>query len=323
MKPTYITGDHTKSEFFDNQSRMVCGCSGLGGVWRPIAEKDAIDTLSYALEQGVRVFDTAPSYNRSQEFLGKTLKLWNGEKPFISTKVGRLKADRADDCIVDYTHETMRKSVYESLEVLGIDTIDLLFLHEPHLVPVERMNDIMDCLNGLKKEGVVKRLGVGGNPTESFYPHMIKENFDVLSGFLKMDACNLSGFERDIPQIQRENIAYYAASALHMGLLGRRLDQYDQERPNNEWVTNLDVDIALKVNAIAKKHDISLSRLALRYVFSIKEADRVVVGPTKKEQLIDLLNAWEEGKLPEAIFNEITAVILNSNTKQMKSTNLL
>ncbi|MDO6736328.1 aldo/keto reductase [Wenyingzhuangia sp. 2_MG-2023] len=308
-KPTYIKGDYTKSEFFNNQSRLVCGCSGLGGVWRPIAEKDAVETLTYALENGVRVFDTAPSYNRSQEFLGKTLKEWTGEKPFISTKVGRLKADRADDCVVDYSTETMRKSVYESLEVIGVDKIDLLFLHEPHLVPVERMDEIMDCLNGLKKEGVVGMLGIGGNPTEPFYPHMVKDNFDVLSGFLKMDACNLSGFERDIPQIQKENIAYYAASALHMGLLGRRLDQYNEERPNNEWVTNLDVDTALEINKIATKHDIPLSRLALRYVFSTKEADRVVVGPSKKEQMIDLLNAWEEGKLEESIFNEITTVI--------------
>ena len=318
VRPTYINEDYTKSEFFNNQSRLVCGCSGLGGVWRPIAETDAVGTLIYALENGVRVFDTAPSYNRSQEFLGKTLKLWTGEKPFISTKVGRLKADRADDCIVDYSPETMRKSVYESLETLGIDTIDLLFLHEPHLVPVEKMDEIMECLNGLKKEGVLKMLGIGGNPTAPFYPHMIKENFDVLSGFLKMDACNLSGFERDIPQIQKENIAYYAASALHMGLLGSRLEQYNSERPNNEWITNLDIDTALKINEIANNHNISLSRLALRYVFSIKEADRVVVGPTKKEQMVDLLNAWEEGKLDESIFDEITDAIVNANLLSIK-----
>ncbi|CDF79792.1 aldo/keto reductase [Formosa agariphila KMM 3901] len=310
-RPTYIEGDYKKSEFFNNESRLVCGCSGLGGVWRSIEEKDAVGTLMYALENGVRVFDTAPSYNKSQEYLGKTLKLWTGEKPFISTKVGRLRADRADDCIVDYSPESMKKSVYESLEVIGVDKIDLLFLHEPHLVPVERMDEIMECLNGLKKEGIVGMLGIGGNPTEPFYPHMIKDNFDVLSGFLKMDACNLSGFERDIPQIKNENIAYYAASALHMGLLGRRLKEYNEDRPNNEWITNLDVDTALKINDIALKHSIPLSRLALRYVFSIKEADRVVVGPTKKEQMVDLLNAWDEGKLEASIFNEITDIILD------------
>lgn len=312
IKPTYIKGDHKKSEFFNNQSRLVCGCSGLGGVWRPIEEKDALNTLRYALENGVSVFDTAPSYNKSQLYLGKALKEWSGEKPFISTKVGRLKADKADDCIVDYSPETMRKSVYESLETIGIDSIDLLFLHEPHLVPVEKMDEIMDCLNSFKKEGIVKSLGIGGNPIDRFYPHIKKDNFDVLSGFLKLDACNLSGFKRDLPQIQKENIAYYAASALHMGLLGRKLNEYDLDRPNNEWITNLDVDIALKINNIAEKCQIPLSRLALRYVFSTLEADRVVVGPTTIDQLKDLLNAWKEGKLPETLFNEITETIISN-----------
>lgn len=309
-KPTYIKKDYKKSTYFKNQSRLVLGCSGLGGVWRPIKEKDATDIILHALENNVRVFDTSPSYNKSQEYLGKALKLWSGEKPFISTKVGRLQADRAEDCIVDYTTETMRKSVYESLETLGLDQIDLLFLHEPHLVPVERMDEIMDCLNSFKKEGIVKSLGVGGNPTTPFYPFMVKENFDIVSGFLKLDACNLTGFEKDLPQIEQENMAYYAASALHMGLLGSRLEQYDKERPNNEWISNADVNVALQVNEIAKKHNIPVSRLALRYVFSILEADRVVVGPTKMEQLEDVLEAWEEGKLPENIFNEITNTIL-------------
>ena len=309
-KPTYIKDDHTKSSFFNQQSRLVCGCSGLGGVWRPIAEKDAVDIILFALENGVSVFDTAPSYNKSQEFLGKALKIWSGEKPIISTKVGRLQSEKADDCIVDYSTETMKKSIYESLEVIGVDHIDILFLHEPHLVPVHKMDEIMDCLNGFKKEGIVKMLGIGGNPTAAFYPHMIKKNFDVLSGFLKMDACNLSGFESDIPHIQREKIAYYAASGLHMGLLGRRLEQYAKERPNNEWITNKDVDIALQINQIAQKYDIPLSRLALRYLFSIKEADRIVVGPSKKEQIVDVLEAWNEGKLAESIFDEITETIL-------------
>tara|TARA_Y100000813_G_scaffold141682_1_gene102951 strand:- start:118 stop:1065 length:948 start_codon:yes stop_codon:yes gene_type:complete len=311
IKPTYITRDYKKSKFFNNKSRLVLGCSGLGGVWRPIEEKNAVGTLMYALENGVRVFDTAPSYNKSQIFLGKALKQWQGEKPFISTKVGRLKAETAEDTIVDYSTKSMKASLYESLEVLGLDTIDLLFLHEPHLVPLDKMDEIMECLQSFKKEGLVKRLGIGGNPTKPFYPHMVKQNFDVLSGFLKLDACNITAFDEVMPILQKENIAYYAASALHMGLLGRRLEMYAKEMPNNEWISNSDVCNALKVNNIAKKYDIPLSRLALRYVFSIKEADRVVVGPSKQEQMEDLIEAWDEGKLPEEVFDEITTTIIS------------
>jgi aryl-alcohol dehydrogenase-like predicted oxidoreductase len=97
-----------------------------------------------------------------------------------------------------------------------------------------------------------------------------------------------------------------------MGLLGSRLETYNKERPNNEWITNTDVDIALKINEIAKQNDIPLSRLALRYVFSTEEADRIVVGPTSKAQLTDLLDAWKEGKLEESIFDEITNAIISN-----------
>ena len=311
IKPTYITRDYKKSKFFDNKSRLVLGCSGLGGVWRPIEEKNAVGTLMYALENGVRVFDTAPSYNKSQIFLGKALKQWQGEKLFVSTKVGRLKAETAEDTIVDYSTKSMKASLYESLEVLGLDTIDLIFLHEPHLVPLDKMDEIMECLQSFKKEGLVKRLGIGGNPTKPFYPHMVKQNFDVLSGFLKLDACNITAFDEVMPILQKENIAYYAASALHMGLLGRRLEMYANQMPNNEWISNSDVHNALKVNNIAKKYGIPLSRLALRYVFSIEEADRVVVGPSKQEQMEDLIEAWDEGKLPEEVFDEITTTIIS------------
>lgn len=313
IKPTYIRGDYKKSRFFDNKSRLVLGCSGLGGVWRPIEEKNAVGTLMYALENGVRVFDTAPSYNKSQIFLGKALAQWQGEKPFISTKVGRLKAETAEETLVNYSTKSMKASLYNSLEVMGLDTIDLLFLHEPHLVPLDKMDEIMECLQSFKKEGLVKRLGIGGNPTVSFYPHIVKQNFDVLSGFLKLDACNITAFDEVMPILQKENIAYYAASALHMGLLGRRLEMYANQMPNNEWISNLDVHNALKVNNIAKKYDIPLSRLALRYVFSIEEADRVVVGPSKQEQMEDLIEAWDEGKLPEEVFDEITSTIIYKN----------
>jgi len=100
-----------------------------------------------------------------------------------------------------------------------------------------------------------------------------------------------------------------------MGLLGRRLETYANEMPNNEWISNLDVDIALKVNNIVKKYDIPLSRLALRYVFSIKEVDRVVVGSTKQEQMENLIEGWGEGKLSEEVFDEITATIISKRSE--------
>ncbi len=93
ITPTYIHDDFRKNGRFNGGSRLVLGTSGLGGVWGPVDEKESIKAILYALEQGVEVIDTAPSYNKAQEYLGKALQRWNGKRPFISTKIGRLQAE--------------------------------------------------------------------------------------------------------------------------------------------------------------------------------------------------------------------------------------
>jgi len=65
MKPTYITGDYSKSLAFNNQSRLVYGTSALGGVWGKVDQRDSIDSLLYAFENGISVLDTAPSYSNA------------------------------------------------------------------------------------------------------------------------------------------------------------------------------------------------------------------------------------------------------------------
>lgn len=221
LKPTYqaeITAHHYS--FFEKGSRLTYGTSGLGGVWGKVDEEESIDCLIYALEHGITSLDTSPSYHKAEEYLGKALRRWRGEQPFISTKVGRLPAQEADECYVDYSADSMQDSLKRSLDQIGVERVDVLFLHEPQLVPLEEMKRILDTLQQFKADGYTRMLGVGGNPTDAFRTYITTENFQVVSGFLKMDACNLSAFEKDIPHFQQEGIAYYAASALHMGVAG-------------------------------------------------------------------------------------------------------
>ena len=312
LNPTYQADKDSQNPLFEKGSRLVYGTSGLGGVWGKVDENESIDCLIYALENGITSLDTSPSYNRSEEFVGKALKKWTGEKPFISTKVGRLPAEKADECYVDYSQESMRNSLMRSLDLLGVEQVDLLFLHEPHLVPLENIEEILNTLKSFKDEGYTKLIGVGGNPTDEFRNHINKDSFQVVSGFLKMDACNLSAFEKDIPHFHKEGVAYYAASALHMALLGRRFKVYVNDPPNTEWITKLDIQTAQAVNQIAEHNELSLAHLAQRYLFSIKEADRVVMGARNIKQIQSTVTDWKTGVLPQVIFEEVTKAIINT-----------
>ncbi|MGD1890102.1 MAG: aldo/keto reductase [Cyclobacteriaceae bacterium] len=312
IKPSYQPDINATFPLFKKGSRLVYGTSGLGGVWGEVDESESIDCLLYAFEHGISSLDTSPSYNRSEEFVGKALQRWQGERPFISTKVGRLPAEKADECYVDYSTESMRDSLMRSLDRLQVAQVDLLFLHEPHLVPLDNIEEILDTLKTFQAKGLTRLLGVGGNPTDAFRPYVTKDNFQVVSGFLKMDACNLSAFQNDIPHFQQEGVAYYAASALHMALLGTRFERYQADPPGTQWITAQDVETAAAVNAIAQRHQLLLSTLAQRYLFSIQEADRIVMGARTISQIQSTVSDWQQGVLPQEIFDEITNTIYST-----------
>jgi len=309
-RPTY-KANHKTTIAFSYGGRIVCGTSGLGGVWGATDPEESVQTILYALENGIRAFDTAPSYANAELYLGMALREWKGERPFISTKAGRKKGATAFDFTLDYSSSSLEQSLHQSLKMLGLEYIDLLFLHEPQLVPLAEIERIIQCLQGFKVQGLVKSIGIGGNPTPEILPFIKKENFDVVSGFLKLDACNLSALETELPTFKSEGIAYYAASSLHFSLLGNRLDTYIADGPDGTWITQRDIDNAQKVKELAACHHIALSSLAQRYLFSIEEADRVVVGARNAIQMQHTIQDWKEGALQEQLFETITDLIIS------------
>lgn len=309
IRPTYVT-DYRACPAFDRGGRLVCGTSGLGGVWGEIDPDESVGAILHALSMGVRSFDTAPSYANAELYLGMALKAWDGEKPFISTKVGRQKAGTAFEFKLDYSNEAMEKSLHDSLRALGLERIDLLFLHEPQLVPLQDMDRIIACLHGFREQGLISYIGIGGNPTAGILPYIAKKNFDAVSGFLRLDACNLSALDSDIPLTKAEGIAYYAASSLHFSLLGNGLDRYLREGPDGNWITARDISNAAQVRDLALAHGIPFPSLAQRYLFSVAEADRVVVGARNKKQMEATLRDWSDGPLPKALFETITDIII-------------
>lgn len=309
-RPTYKK-DHQITHAFSHGGRIVCGTSGLGGVWGEVVPDESVLAILYALENGVLAFDTAPSYANAELYLGMALREWKGERPFISTKIGRMRGENAFDFKLDYSNAALEQSLYQSLELLGLPYIDLLFLHEPQHVPILEAERIIQCLHRFKEQGLVRSIGMGGNPTLEMQPFIQKAYFDVVSGFLKLDACNLVALEKDIPAFRSQGIAYYAASSLHFSLLGNRLHKYIADGPDNTWITQRDIENALKVKELAESHAIPLASMAQRYLFAIAEADRVVVGARNTQQMKDTLQDWQAGSLPEHLFEAITDIIIS------------
>jgi aryl-alcohol dehydrogenase-like predicted oxidoreductase len=312
LTPTY-KADIFTSDFPANGGRLVCGTSGLGGVWGRVDEQESIDSILYALESGISCFDTSPSYSNAELYLGRALSKWKGQRPFVSTKVGRLKAETAFDARLDYSRNGMRESLLRSLDLLGLDSVDLLFLHEPQWVPLARIDEILEALLSFREEGYTKLLGIGGNPSQSFEPYIDRRYFQVISSFTKMDACNLSAFEEILPKTIPQHIHFYAASSLHFGLLGNRFTRFAAEG-NKGYEDNIslkDIETAKLINEVAVESGMPLAELAQRYLFCIAEATRVVMGARKLDQVSDTIECWNKGAISRELFDRITRIIMD------------
>ena len=106
-------------------SNLGFGASSLGGVFHDIREAEGIEAVHTAVDNGINFIDVSPYYGhlKAEIVLGKALKEIPRDKYYLSTKVGRYGKDGKN--YWDYSAERVTASVYESMERLNIDFIDL------------------------------------------------------------------------------------------------------------------------------------------------------------------------------------------------------
>ena len=287
-------------------SRLALGLAGLGGAWGPVDEGASRDAILRALAEGIRVFDAAPAYGTAEQLLGQALTQWHGPKPVVSTKVGRLRGRDDNDLRFDFSLTGMRDSLRTSLDVIGLDSIDLVFLHEPEFVPPGDRVRVGEALRQLQADGLARRLGAGGGTMPDWRPHLDAGVIDVVLGFNRLNAVSFTALTEDLPPMRRRGAAYYAASPLAMGLLGSSQARWKQELPPglppSAW------EQVAGLQRLADGHGLTLPALAHRFVFGAAEADRVVLGACTAAEILDALAAWRAGPLPPEVFDAVCAI---------------
>ncbi|WJX98645.1 aldo/keto reductase [Curtobacterium sp. 458] len=162
------------------------GGAGIGNLLREVSDEDARAAVEAAWDVGVRGFDTAPHYGLglSERRLGTALAGRLRSDYLVSTKVGRLlvpgRGDGddlasggfavADDTVRqwDPSPSGVRRSLDESLGRLGLDHVDVAYLHDPDVYSLtDGLTQALPTLADLRAEGVVRAVGVGSNSVDA------------------------------------------------------------------------------------------------------------------------------------------------------------
>ena len=147
-------------------SNLGFGASSLGGVFHDIREAEGIEAVHVAVDNGINFIDVSPYYGhlKAEIVLGKALKEIPRDKYYLSTKVGRYGKDGKN--FWDYSAERVTASVFESMERLNIDYIDLINVHDVEFqgdLPgglQKVVDETLPALVELRKKGVVGHVGI-------------------------------------------------------------------------------------------------------------------------------------------------------------------
>lgn len=147
-------------------SSLSFGASSLGSVFRETREQESIEAVFAAIEGGINFIDVSPYYGhyKAETVLGKALRQLPRDKYYLSTKVGRYGKDGVNTW--DYSGKRATESVYESMERLGVDYIDIINVHDIEFQAAlpgglqKVVDETLPALVELKKKGVVGHVGI-------------------------------------------------------------------------------------------------------------------------------------------------------------------
>lgn len=147
-------------------SHLSFGASSLGSVFHETNEKDSFAAVEAAIDGGINFIDVSPYYGhyKAETVLGKALRNIPREKYYLSTKVGRYGKDGKNTW--DYSAQRVTDSVYESMERLGIDFIDLINVHDIEFQAAlegglqKVVDETLPALVELKEKGIVGHVGI-------------------------------------------------------------------------------------------------------------------------------------------------------------------
>jgi len=271
-------------------SRLSLGTAALGGLYTSVSDADCTDTVLTAIDNGINFIDTAPHYGKgtSEVRIGNALAGRDRSTFVISTKIGRLlvpsttdiddffmDADNTVERKFDFSASGVRQSLEGSLERLGIDSVEILFIHDPDANADEAILEAYPELDRMRSEGIIKAIGVGMNQCET-PTRVIKEtDIDMVLIAGRYSLLDQKALEGLLPTALERNVDIIAAGVFNSGILANPVKgaTYDYVPASDELLAK-----AVRIREVLDGHKVSLTSAALQFPLRHPAVKSVLVG---------------------------------------------
>ncbi|MGW0885747.1 aldo/keto reductase [Streptomyces sp. NPDC002671] len=300
-------------------TRLAFGGAALGNLFTPIRHATAEAAVEAAWQAGIRAFDTAPHYGLglSEIRLGAALRERPRARYTLSTKVGRilepLPAPAGDDLANgfavpathrrrwDFSADGIRRSLEESLERLGLDRVDVVYLHDPDDHLAQALDEAYPALERLRSEGVVGAIGAGMNHSAPLARFVRETDMDVVLLAGRYTLLDQSALADLLPAAAERGVSVVVGGVFNSGLLAdpRPGATFDYAAAPPELV-----DRALKMQQVCERHDVPLRVVAVRFALWHPAVASVLVGARSAGEIIDAAEQLDT-PIPTALWDDL------------------
>jgi D-threo-aldose 1-dehydrogenase len=302
-------------------TELAFGGAPIGNLYTALDEGTARATVHAAWDGGVRYFDTAPHYGLglSERRLGAALASYPRARYAVSTKVGRLLVDNpaptgsdlasggfdvADRLRreFDYSRDGVLRCVDASLRRLGLDYLDIVYVHDPEDHMDTALGEAIPALAELRGQGVIGAIGAGMNFTEPLRRIVAESDVDVVLVAGRWTLLDRSA-ETLLHECASKSVSVVAAAPFNSGLLARPWPAADDRFD----YTPASADLLGRARALAaacQRHGTVLPHAALRFPPRHEAVACVLAGMrTPEEAATD--TGWASTPLPDSLWSEL------------------
>lgn len=319
-------------------SRIGFGGAPVGDLKRAPSDIEAHQLLQNAWDAGIRYFDTAPMYGNglSERRIGDFLRDKPRDDYVLSSKVGRLlipdrahALERSDGnpralpfrYVFDYSYDGIMRSHELSLQRLGLERIDILYIHdigsfsqgERHEETWQQATEGggIKALETLRADGSVKAIGAGVNEWQVLDALMDHARWDVFLLANRYTLLDQEVLDHFLPRCEREGVAIVDGAPLNAGILAT--GAIDGATYDYKPAPPAILDRVAAIEAICTTHGVPLIAAALNFPLGHPAVASIIPGYSRPSELATNLGYFHQ-KLPDALWEDLRAAgLLHSN----------